>query len=40
MVSQKLIKENPKAVAGLVRATNKAMMEIAKDQNLGMKGGR
>lgn len=37
MVSQKLLKENPKAVAGLVRATNKAMMEIAKDQNLGMK---
>ena len=38
MVSQKLIKENPKAVAGLVRATNKALVEIAKDQNLGMKG--
>ena len=38
MVSQKLIKDNPKAVAGLVRATNKAMLEIAKDQNLGMKG--
>lgn len=38
MVSQKLLKENPKAVAGLVRATNKAMIEIAKDQNLGMKG--
>lgn len=38
MVSQKMIKENPKAVAGLVRATNKAMLEIAKDQNLGMKG--
>ena len=37
MVSQKLLKENPKAVAGLVRATNKAMIEIAKDQNLGMK---
>jgi NitT/TauT family transport system substrate-binding protein len=37
MVSQKLIKENPKAVAGLVRATNKAMLDIAKDQNLGMK---
>ncbi|WP_341909724.1 ABC transporter substrate-binding protein [Polaromonas sp. YR568] len=37
MVSQKMIRENPKAVAGLVRATNKAMMEIAKDQNLGMK---
>lgn len=38
MVSQKLLKENPKAVAGLVRATNKAMIEIAKDQALGMKG--
>ena len=37
MVSQKMIRENPKAVAGLVRATNKAMLEIAKDQNLGMK---
>ena len=38
MVSQRLLKENPKAVAGLVRATNKAMLEIGKDQNLGMKG--
>ena len=38
MVSQKLVKENPKAVAGLVRATNKAMIEIAKDQAIGMKG--
>ncbi|HEV2510852.1 ABC transporter substrate-binding protein [Bosea sp. (in: a-proteobacteria)] len=38
MVSQKLLKDNPKAVAGLVRATNKAMLEIGKDQNLGMKG--
>jgi NitT/TauT family transport system substrate-binding protein len=38
MVSQKLIRENPKAVAGLVRATNKAMLETAKDQALGMKG--
>ena len=37
MVSQKLIRDNPKAVAGLVRATNKAMLDIAKDQNLGMK---
>jgi NitT/TauT family transport system substrate-binding protein len=37
MVSQKLLKDNPKAVAGLVRATNKAMMEIAKDQNVAMK---
>lgn len=38
MVSQKLLKDNPKAVAGLVRATNKAMIEIAGDQALGMKG--
>ncbi|MDX6805888.1 ABC transporter substrate-binding protein [Terrihabitans rhizophilus] len=37
MVSRKLIKENPKAVAGLVRATNRALMEIAGDQDLGMK---
>lgn len=35
MVSQKLIKENPKAVAGLVRAVNKAMLEIAADPKLG-----
>lgn len=37
MVSQKLIKENPKAVAGLVRAVNKALVEVARDQDLGMK---
>ncbi|MCZ8373900.1 MAG: ABC transporter substrate-binding protein [Beijerinckiaceae bacterium] len=37
MVSQKLLKDNPKAVAGLVRATNKAMIEIARDQNVAMK---
>lgn len=36
MVSRKLIESNPKAVAGLVRATNKAMIEVAKDQNAGM----
>jgi NitT/TauT family transport system substrate-binding protein len=36
MVSQKMIKENPKAVAGLVRAVNKALLEVAKDQDLGM----
>lgn len=36
MVSRKLIAENPKAVAGLVRATNKALIEIAKDQDAGM----
>lgn len=34
MVSQKLIKENPKAVEGLVRAINKAMLEIAADPKL------
>jgi NitT/TauT family transport system substrate-binding protein len=37
MVSQKLLKENPKAVAGLVRAVNKAVIEVAKDQDVGMK---
>jgi NitT/TauT family transport system substrate-binding protein len=36
MVSRKLIDTNPKAVAGLVRALNKAMIAIAKDQNAGM----
>lgn len=29
MVSQKLLKENPKAVAGLVRALNRAFIEVA-----------
>ncbi|MBV9077472.1 MAG: ABC transporter substrate-binding protein, partial [Methylobacteriaceae bacterium] len=29
MVSQKLVRENPKAVAGLVRAINRAMIELA-----------
>ena len=28
MVSQRLVKENPKAVAGLVRAVNRAMLEL------------
>ncbi|MET0446044.1 ABC transporter substrate-binding protein [Tardiphaga sp.] len=37
MVSQKLLKDNPKAVAGLVRAINKANIAIAKDQNEAMK---
>ncbi|TDR88044.1 ABC transporter substrate-binding protein [Enterovirga rhinocerotis] len=37
MVSQKLLKENPKAVSGLVRAINKAMIDVAKDQDVGMK---
>lgn len=36
MVSRKLLEANPKAVAGLVRATNKAMVEIARDQDAGM----
>ncbi|MET0652197.1 MAG: ABC transporter substrate-binding protein [Hyphomicrobiaceae bacterium] len=36
MVSRKLIQSNPKAVAGLVRAVNKAMIAIGKDQNAGM----
>ncbi len=37
MVSRKLLTSNPKAVAGLVRAINKGMMAVAKDQNAGMK---
>jgi len=37
MVSRKLMASNPKAVAGLVRAVNKAVIAVAKDQNAGMK---
>jgi NitT/TauT family transport system substrate-binding protein len=37
MVSKKLIASNPKAVAGLVRAINKGMIAVAKDQNAGIK---
>ena len=37
MVSKKLLASNPKAVAGLVRAVNKAVIAVAKDQNAGMK---
>ena len=37
MVSRKLLASNPKAVAGMVRAINKAMVEIAKDQNAALK---
>lgn len=37
MVSQKMLKDNPKAVTGLVRAINKANIAIAKDQNEAMK---
>lgn len=36
MVSRKLLQSNPKAVAGLVRAVNKAMLIVAKDQNAAM----
>jgi NitT/TauT family transport system substrate-binding protein len=36
MVSRKLLQTNPKAVAGLVRAVNKAMLEVAKDQKVAM----
>jgi NitT/TauT family transport system substrate-binding protein len=36
MVSQKLIRDNPRAVAGLVRAVNKANVEVGQDQNVGM----
>jgi NitT/TauT family transport system substrate-binding protein len=37
MVSRKLLKENPKAVAGLVRAVNRATLDIAQDQDLAMR---
>jgi NitT/TauT family transport system substrate-binding protein len=37
MVSRKLLAQNPKAVAGLVRAINKGLIAVAKDQNAGMK---
>ena len=37
MVSRKLLASNPKAVAGLVRAINKGMIAVAKDQNAGIK---
>ncbi|TWA67366.1 NitT/TauT family transport system substrate-binding protein [Azospirillum brasilense] len=37
MVSQKLVKENPDAVAGLVRAVNKAAVEIGMDAEAGVK---
>jgi NitT/TauT family transport system substrate-binding protein len=37
MVSKKLIASNPKAVAGLIRAINKGMIAVAKDQNAGIK---
>ena len=37
MVSRKLMTSNPKAVVGLVRAVNKAVIAAAKDPNAGMK---
>ena len=36
MVSQKLLKENPKAVAGLVKAINRAMKEVIADPASGV----
>jgi NitT/TauT family transport system substrate-binding protein len=36
MVSQKLLKENPKAVAGLVRAINRAIKEVIADPEMGI----
>src|SRR6185295_2310356 len=36
MVSQKLLKDNPKAVAGLVRAINRAMKEVIANPSLGV----
>ena len=37
MVSQELYKEHPEAVAGLVRAINKALMEVLADPMMGAK---
>ena len=37
MVSQKMLKENPKAVAGLVRAINRAIKEVIADPDMGVK---
>jgi NitT/TauT family transport system substrate-binding protein len=36
MVSQKMLKENPKAVAGLVRALNRAIKEVIADPDAGV----
>ena len=36
MVSQKLLKENPKAVAGLVRAINRAIKEVIANPDMGI----
>lgn len=37
MVSQKLLKENPKAVAGFVRALNRALKDVIADPEMGVK---
>jgi NitT/TauT family transport system substrate-binding protein len=36
MVSQKLLKENPKAVAGLVKASNRALKEVLANPDEGI----
>ena len=36
MVSQKLLKDNPKAVAGLVRAINRAIKEVVANPDAGI----
>jgi NitT/TauT family transport system substrate-binding protein len=36
MVSQKMIRDNPAAVAGLVKAVNKASLDVAADQTMAM----
>jgi len=36
MVSQKLLRDNPKAVAGLVRAINRALLDVAADPDAGI----
>jgi NitT/TauT family transport system substrate-binding protein len=36
VVSQKLLKDNPQAVAGLVRAINRAVLDIVADPDLGI----
>src|SRR6266436_2739520 len=36
MVAQKLLKENPKAVAGLVRVINRAIKEVIADPDAGI----
>ncbi len=36
MVSRRLLTENPEAVAGLVRAVNRATLEVAQNQEAGM----